>query len=313
MKAFSNDLRERIIAAVERKELTIRQIAHHFGVNPCSVVRILKRYRDTGSVNPDPHGGGHPSKLDAAAQARLLELVRQHPDATLAELRDLLGIQCSITTIFRVLKRHEITRKKKTLHEPVRDTPRVQQQRRRFRKKVGEADRRKVIFFDEMGFDTAMTRSHGRSPRGERVVGRINVHGTRRTLIAGMGLAGIKAPKVLAGNMNMSCFEDYVESALVPILKKGDVVVWDRLPAHKSRRAAEMIRAKGARLIQLPVSSPDMNPIEEMFSKLKSWLRKFGARTVKTLADAIAQGLGIVTKEDIQGWFHDRASYAMPA
>src|SRR4051812_42926312 len=115
MRAFSNDLRERIVAAVERGEHTLQQIAELFLVNVSVIVRLLQRKRQTGSVAPKPHAGGPSPKLDDAAKARLRELVRAQPDATLAELRERLGVDCCLMTIARALERLRITRKKKTL------------------------------------------------------------------------------------------------------------------------------------------------------------------------------------------------------
>ena len=101
MHAYSNDLRERIVAAVDRGDYPLRQLAHLFSVSLSFLVRLLQRKRRTGSVDPEPHAGGPTPKLDAAAQARLLALVRDQPDATLAELRDRLGVSCSLMTIAR--------------------------------------------------------------------------------------------------------------------------------------------------------------------------------------------------------------------
>src|SRR6266568_6936953 len=115
MRPYSIDLRERIVAAIDRGEHSLRQIAHLFSVNLSFLVRLLQRRRATGSVQPKPHGGGPTPKLDTAAVGRLLALVRKQPDATLTELRDRLGIPCHIATIARVLCKHRITRKKKTL------------------------------------------------------------------------------------------------------------------------------------------------------------------------------------------------------
>src|SRR5438067_3625276 len=130
MRPISIDLRVRIVAAVEGGEYSLRELAELFSVDLSTIVRLLQRFRRTGSVQPKAHGGGARSKLEAEAVTRLLELVRQQPDATLAELRSRLGVACSIMTIFRVLRRHLITRKKKTQHAEERDTPRVQKQRR---------------------------------------------------------------------------------------------------------------------------------------------------------------------------------------
>src|SRR5260370_791372 len=103
MRALSIDLRQRIIAAVEAGEHSLQELADLFLVNLSTIVRLLQRYRSTGSVQPKPHAGGRPAKLDTRAVARLLELVKKQPDATLAELRDRLGIPCSVVAIFRAL------------------------------------------------------------------------------------------------------------------------------------------------------------------------------------------------------------------
>src|SRR5438067_2293832 len=121
MRAYSNDLRERIVAAVERGGHTLRELATLFQVDVSVIVRLRQRQRQTGSVAPKPHGGGRPLKLDDAAEARLLELVREQPDATLAELRERLGVACGLTTLHRALRRHRITRKKKRLPADERD------------------------------------------------------------------------------------------------------------------------------------------------------------------------------------------------
>src|SRR5437588_6820906 len=128
MRPYSNDLRERIVAAIDRGEHSLRQLAHLFSVSLSFLVRLLQQRRATGSLQPKPHRGGPARKLDAAAVRRLLELVRQQPDATLTELRDRLGIPCHIATIARVLRKQRISRKKKTLHADERDRPDVQAQ-----------------------------------------------------------------------------------------------------------------------------------------------------------------------------------------
>src|SRR4051812_20981529 len=113
MRPYSTDLRERIVAAVERGEHSIRELVHIFAVSLSFVVRLLQRQRRTGAVQPTPHAGGPTPKFDAATVARLLQLVRDQPDATLAELRERLGVPCHLSTIARVLDKHRITRKKK--------------------------------------------------------------------------------------------------------------------------------------------------------------------------------------------------------
>lgn len=310
MRAYSIDVRQRIVAAVEAGEHSLRALAELFSVDLSSVVRLLQRFRITGSVQPKPHAGGPRPKLDALATARLLDLVRQQPDATLAELRDRLGVDCSIVTIFRTLKRNGITRKKKTRFAAERDTPRVQEQRRAFCQEMATVDANHVVFIDETGATTAMSRTHGRAPAGERVQATVPGAWKNVTLIAAMRRSGVIAPIALPGATDRLVFDTYVEQALVPELQAGDVVVWDNLAAHNSASAIAAIEAVGARVMQLPTYSPDLTPIEEMFSKVKEGLRSIAARTVEGVIGAMGKVLNQITPDDILGWFHDRCPYA---
>jgi transposase len=312
MRPYSNDLRERIVAAVDRGEHSLRQIAHLFAVSLSCVVRLLQHRRRTGSVQPQPHGGVPARKLDAAAEARLLELVRAQPDATLAELRDRLGIPCCLMTIARALQRHHLTRKKKTLFAQEQKSPRVQTQRRVFQKKLAAVDPERLVFVDESGANTAMTRTYGRAPQGERVRATAPGAWENVTLIVGLRTEGVVAPLAVPGAVDSLVFQTYVQKALVPELREGDVVVLDNLQAHKSQAVRAAIEAAGARLEPLPVYSPDLTPIEEMFSKTKAYLRTVAARTTDTVITAMGEALKCVSPSDILGWFHDRCAYAMP-
>jgi transposase len=310
MRPLSSDLRERIVAAVLGQKYSLRQLAELFFVNLSTIVRLLQRYRTTGSVRPKPHAGGTERKLDAHAEARLLALVQEQPDATLAELRDRLGIPCSIMTIWRALQRHQITRKKKTYRADERDSPRVQQQRQEFQEKLAKVDPEHLVFIDETGATTAMNRPYGRGPIGERVQASAPGAWSNVTLIVGMRTSGVVAPMAVPGSMDRNVFETYVEQALAPELREGDIVVWDHLSPHKSTVAVKAVEATGACVVPLPVYSPDLTPIEEMFSKVKSGLRTIAARTVDTVIDAMGKALHTVKQTDILGWFHDRCSYA---
>jgi transposase len=310
MRAYSNDLRERLVAAVERGEHSIRQIARLFGVSLSCLVRLLQRQRRTGSVQPLPRGGNRPRKLDAKAEARLLALVHEQPDATLAELRDRLGVPCCLMTIARALQRHRITRKKKTLHAQEQDQPRVQAQRQAFQETLAGVDPDCLVFVDESGANTGMTRTHGRAPRGERVQASAPGAWSNVTLIVGLRASGVVAPVALPGAVDKDVFQTYVEEALVPQLRAGDIVVLDNLQPHKNPAVIAAIEGVGARVEPLPVYSPDLTPIEEMFSKTKSCLRTIAARTTDAVIQAMGKALERVTRKDILGWFLDRCPYA---
>jgi transposase len=310
MRAYSIDVRQRVLAAVEASEHSLRELAELFSLHLSTIVRLLQRFRSTGSVQPKPHGGGARPKLDAEATARLLTLVRQQPDATLAELRDQLGVDCNIVTIFRTLKRKGITRKKKTRFADERDSPRVQEQRRVFCEEMAAVDPDHLVFIDETGATTAMGRTYGRAPAGQRVQATVPGAWKNVTLISGMRNSGVVAPLALPGATDRLVFETYVEKALVPELRAGDVVVWDHLASHNSASAIAAIEAVGARVISLPAYSPDLTPIEEMFSKIKEGLRSIAARSIDGVIGAMGQALNQITQHDILGWFHDRCPYA---
>jgi transposase len=311
MRAYSNDLRERIAAAVDRGDHSLRQLARLFSVSLSFLVRLLQRRRQTGSIRPRPHRGGPIPKLDAAAVRRLLDLVRDQPDATLTELRDQLGVPCHIATIARVLRRHRITRKKKTMHAQERDRPDVQGQRAAFTTRLADVDPEHLVFVDEFGVTTAMTRRYGRAPAGERVEATAPGQWQNVTLIAGLRPTEVVAPLVFEGATDGAAFGTYVEAVLVPTLRPEDVVVWDNLQPHRNAQAIAAVEATGARVEPLPVYSPDLTPIEEMGSKVKEFLRSVGARTTDTVMAAVGKALGHITPSDIAGWFQDRAAYAL--
>lgn len=166
-------------------------------------------------------------------------------------------------------------------------------------------DAGRLVFIDESGFHTSMTRLRARAPRGERAYGKIpRNRGKNQTLIASITLKGGMGEAVsIEGATDALLFETYIEEFLAPRLKAGQVVVLDGLGAHRTDRVRELIEERGADLVFLPPYSPDMNPIEEAFSKIKSIVRKAGARTREALDEAISGALSAVTLEDVAGWF----------
>jgi transposase len=160
------------------------------------------------------------------------------------------------------------------------------------------------VFIDETGATTKMARRHGRAPRGQRLRASVpHGHWKTTTFIGGLRLSGMTAPMVLDGPMTGAWFLAYVEQILVPTLRPGDVVILDNLAAHKNAAARRAIEAVGARLLFLPPYSPDLNPIENAFSKLKALLRKAAARTVEQLWKAIAQAIDAFTPAECTNYF----------
>jgi transposase len=310
MGPYSRDLRERVAAAVDRGEGSQREIARIFCVSLTFVFRLLRRRREADTLDPKPHGGCPSPSLGPDDMQRLAELIGKQPDATLEQLRERGGFQCSLTTIWRALRRLGQTRKKKNLHADEQGRPDVQKKRRSFRRKVKQIEPQRLIFVDETGVTTAMTPAYAWAPRGERAYASAPGAWESVTVIAAMGLDGVRAPLIIPGSANAATFESYVEQVLVPALHEGDVVVFDNLSAHLGPAVAEAIEEAGASVLPLPPYSPDYTPIEEMFSKVKEFLRRVAARAKGDLYNAIADALREVTDQDIIGWFQNAGLYA---
>jgi transposase len=196
------------------------------------------------------------------------------------------------------------TGKKQSLHAAERDTERVRTLRTAFRETVQALDISRLKFVDESGTTLAMTRRYGRATPGQRVVDSVPAnYGINYTMLAAVSLTGFDAPWVVDGAVNGAIFHCWVREVLCPTLRPGDIVLWDNLSAHKVAGVEGMITARGARLLPLSPYSPDFNPIEQCWSKIKTWLRHAKARTVEALIEAIKDALDTVTEADIRGWF----------
>ena len=303
MRPYSTDLRERVAAAVDHGEGSQREIARRFRVSLSLLVRLLQRRRDVGTLEPKPHGGGPPPALGPDDRQRLAELIREQPDATLEQLKQRGGFTCSLKTLWLSLRQRRLTFKKKSLHASEQDRPDVQEKRRLFRREVRRIEPKRLIFVDETGVTTAMTPAYAWAPRGERAVGSAPATWETVTVIAALGLDGVRAPLAFPGATDTAAFQTYVDQALVPALHKGDVVVLDNLKPHLASGVAASIEHAGARVMPLPPYSPDYTPIEEMYSKVKGYLRRAAARTEDRLYEALGEALRRVTPQDILGWF----------
>jgi transposase len=194
--------------------------------------------------------------------------------------------------------------KKKSIHASQRDTPEVRQQRADFKKEVATLDVTHFKFLDESGVNLSLTRLYGRAAPDQRVVeSRPLPSGPRTTTLAVIGSTGITAPLVLSGAVNGTIFSGYIQQCVVPTLQCDDILFMDNLPAHKVAGIETLIEACGAHLIYLPPYSPDFNPIELAWSKVKTCLRRLKARTFPDLIKALKQALLAITPQDVQEWF----------
>lgn len=199
---------------------------------------------------------------------------------------------------------------KKSVRAAEQERPDVAEARLRWMSNRLRFDPAKLVFVDETGASTKMARLYGRAKRGRRVVGRIPWgHWKTVTFVAGLRLDGFTAPFAIDCAMNGTIFIEYLQQCLVPTLRPGDIVVIDNLPAHKRHEVREIIEAVGATLLYLPPYSPDLNPIEQSFAKLKAHLRKAKERTVPALYNRIGQVLDCFEPTEFQNYFR-KSGYA---
>src|SRR4051794_29030354 len=287
--ALSVDLRERVVRAVEAGA-SRHQAAERFRVSLASASRWCAQFAREGHVAPKPLGGSalasdrgscrsDPVALRGAARP-LSARATDRP----GRARRLRGSKQPLA----LLQAPRHLAKKSTSHAAEQERPDVRAAREVWFEGQLDLDPDRLVFIDETAATTAMARRYGRAPRGERC--RMSVpqsHWKTTTVTAGLRASGITAPWLLDGAMNGPAFRTYVADVLAPTLRPGDTVVLDNLPAHKVRGIREHIEAVGARLLYLPAYSPDFNPIDLAFAKLKALLRSAAARTIPDLWEAI--------------------------
>jgi transposase len=193
---------------------------------------------------------------------------------------------------------------KKSAHAAEQDHPDILKQRQDWCDARPGLDPERLVFIDETWASTNMARQRGRAPKGERLRAAIpHGHWKTTTFVAGLRLTGMVAPMVLDGPINRDAFQAYVDQVLVPELSPGDVVVMDNLSSHKGAQVRQAIEAIGASLLYLPPYSPDFNPIENAFSKLKALLRKAAERTVNGLWNTIGHIIDLFCPRECANFF----------
>ena len=193
---------------------------------------------------------------------------------------------------------------KKTLHAAEQDRPDVAAARADLKAEQPALNAQRLVFIDETAVTTKMVRHYGRSPRGERLVAKVpHGHWKTLTLVAALCIDGVTAPYVIDGAMDGATFVAYVEQVLAPTLAKGDIVFMDNLRTHKVKGVREAIAAVGATVRYLPAYSPDLNPIEQAFAKLKAALRKGAARTVTALIKLIGKLIKAFAPDECANYF----------
>jgi transposase len=309
-KPYSLDLRERVVDTVEAGASRY-EAAERFEVSVSSAIRWVQRRVKFGSVASHPIGGST-SPLEAHAPW-LHKLMAGRPDLTLDEIVAAMrqhGIEGSRSAVWRFFKRHKITVKKKTMRASEQERADVARERRRWMHEQGLFDPARLVFIDETSTATNMARLRGRAPCGKRVIGHApQGHWQTLTLVAGLRHDRLVAPFVLEGAMTGESFLTYIKQCLVPTLERGDTVIIDQLNLHKTPGVREAIEAVGAKLRYLPRYSPDLDPIEPVYAKLKTLLRKAAKRTLCSLRNAIGSLIQTFSPQECANYLR-HAGYA---
>ena len=304
MKRYSVDIRQRVIAAVARGGESQPRIARRLEVSLSYVEKsgeAASRNRTGDRPAARRRSGADLRRCGRCPADRGGERnARRHLGRTAGggghRLRHFHGLGS--------VPAAETDAKKKFPHADERDRPDVQQRRKNWRRAARRFGAKRLIFLDETAVNLDMARRYGRAPAGVRVAGSVP-GGTppATTLIAAMTCGKVLAPFAVRGAADATVFRTWVTKCLVPHLRPGDVVVMDNLSAHKDAAALAALRAAGAVPRFLPPYSPDMNAIEKLWSKLKTYLRKAAARTFDRLLAALGEALETVTPSDCHNWF----------
>jgi len=298
------ELRRRVVDFVEEGH-SHREAARHFRVSIKFVNDMVRLKRETGTLEARPQGRRGHGKL-AGAKEWVRERMAGKPDTTLDELTVALREECSVeahrSSVGRLLQRLHLSHKKKDLRASERERPDVAEERSfwtTFRRPFMRNNIERLVFIDETSLKTNMVKASGWAPVGERLIDHAPAgHWNTQTFIMALRHDGVHAPGITDGSMDMGTFDLYVERMLAPALRRGDIVILDNLAAHRSARAAEILESVGARFSFLPRYSPDLNPIEMAFSKLKALMRKIAARTYDDLWRAVGEVFGLFTPQE---------------
>ena len=308
MKAYSLDLRQKIVDAYAEGNISQRQLAKQFRVALSFIEKLLKQHRETGSIAPKQRIEQTPTKLNTEQLTVLEQLVKENNDATLDELRYQLeqktGILIGRSTVDRMLTKLNLTVKKKRFIRRKKQVNGCFRSRVEFWQVIRGILAKDLIFIDESGINLALTRLFARAPKGKRSLGaRPQKRGKNVSLIGAIGINGLITQVSLLGATDGLTFEAFIAQRLVPKLWAGAWVLMDNCSIHKGKEIEALITKAGAKLIYFPPYSPDFSPIENCWSKIKSVLRSIGARSYPDLAKAIEKAFEQVSLQDIQNWF----------
>jgi transposase len=312
MKAYSYDLRSRIYNYSLTH--TIRETAQVFNVSPNTVNLLRKLFIETGDLHPRVSSFDYPHLITPEGEIYLGLLLASEVDLTLEELCDryekAYGVRVSIGTMYNTLERLNITRKKKTFSDPKKNTIENQLKKEIYDKKIAEIEPENRFYIDETGTCLNMAPLYGRSFKNERCYDqRPTNQGTRVNSIAILTTDGIKAHYDYTESLTSELFIIYLTIFVLPIMTGGQTLILDNHPVHTSNMVKDFFNQHNIQFLYLPPYSPELNPIEEAFSKFKQYIKKQKPRVVDKLLEVIKDAFDTITLSNIKGYFNHAAQF----
>lgn len=312
MKPYSYDLRIRIF----NYSLThsIRETARIFQVSPNTVHLLRQLFFETGSLNPREHPHEFPRLITPEGELYLGLLLSTDNDLTLTELCDryeqAYGVRVSIGTMFNTLEQLHITRKKKTFSDPKKNSDAAKVEKENYDAQLETIKPDDRLYLDETGSCLNMTPLYGRSPEGERAYDQKPTYpSTTVSTVAILSEEGIKAQYTYTGSLNAKVFVLYLETFVLSTLENGQTLIMDRHPVHRAKIVQNYLKQNNIKYLYLPAYSPELNPIEEAFSKIKQYIKKQKARTINELLRVLNKAFDIITNSDVKGYFNHAAEF----
>ena len=312
MNALSKDLRQRIL----NHALThsVRQTARVFRVSPNTVHLLKKLYDETGGIEPRASKAVHAHAVSPEGELYLQILVQEDVDATLEQYceryQQAYGVRVGVTTMHNTLKHLGYTYKKKTFHDPKRDGEGADDIRASYACQLDGVRPEDRVYLDETGSSLNLNLAHGRSRKGERAHDE-NPTAPGETISTAAVLTenGVEAAHLYSGTLTAKRFVAYLEMFVLALLTGGRVLIMDNHPVHCAKAVVRFLEEHKVPFVYLPPYSPELNPIEEAFSKIKHHIRKCKPQTAGTLCETIRAAIATVTEDDVIGYVNHAALF----
>lgn len=300
-----HDETRKLLIEAWNKTHNAKEIAECFSVNTSTVYRLEKQMRETGSVKTMTSQRGRKHALTPEDIQNIDRVVQQEPDITIDEIIDKLGLHVCNETVRKAVIKLGYSYKKKSLHASEQERPRCQGKTQKLEKHMSQKDINHLVFLDESGVNINMTRHYARAWKNRRAVDKTPLNTPcNTTVLSSIRLNGDCAYTVYQGGTTAERFAEYLKTKLLPTLSEADIIVMDNMRSHHAKAVKQLLDSSKVTYLYLPPYSPDLNPIEKMWSKLKAFLRKEKIRMASKLPSAISKGFLTIRPKDCIGWFH---------